>query len=86
MFSIQGFLTCKSKLHFVLKSAKFNWLPLPALSIVLLSTWKAFETSVFSNTETGKTLKFLTNNMALSALTICALYKQKCIHVTCPIT
>jgi hypothetical protein len=27
--------------------------------------------------ETGKTLEFLTNNMTLSALTICALYKQR---------
>jgi hypothetical protein len=31
----------------------------------------------FKDTETGKTLVFLTNNMALPALTICALYKSR---------
>ena len=31
----------------------------------------------YTDHETGKTLEFLTNNMTLPALTICALYKQR---------
>ena len=31
MFSLQGFLTCKSKLHFVLESA-FSWFVFPRLT------------------------------------------------------
>ena len=32
---------------------------------------------VYFDTEKGKTLEFLTNNLSLPALTICALYKQR---------
>jgi IS4 transposase len=31
----------------------------------------------YKDTDSGKTLVFLTNNMALPALTICALYKSR---------
>jgi hypothetical protein len=38
---------------------------------------EAFRCVTFIACETGKTLKFLTNNFTLPAITICALYKQR---------